>query len=122
MINWRELEAMNDRIVIGLYSETVRHRPINASTGQADSDRPDREIKAVVHSPNAAGTVSFGRGMAMSFAGQETALVFLREQYPDLVIRSRDRFRLMDRPGVQWVEVSRVSDRYASILVAHLAG
>lgn len=122
MINWREIEAMTDRIVIGTYSETVRHVPIVASSGQADATRPARDIKAVVHSPNAAGTVSFGKGMAMSFASQETALVFLREQYPDLVIRPRDRFRLMDRPGVQWIEVSRVSDRYASILVAHLGG
>ena len=122
MTNWRELEAMTDRIVIGSYSETIRHVPIDASTAQADTTRPAREIKGVVHSPNAAGTVSFGKGMATSFASQETAVVFLREQYPDLVIRARDNIRLLDRPGTPWKQVSRVSDRYASILVAHLAG
>lgn len=118
MTDWRELQAMTDRIVLDAYAETMRHSPMKS--GQTDPGRPQQLIKGVFHSPNAAGTVSFAKGMAISFATQDQSLAINREDFPNLNIQIGDAFRAMDRAGQPLFHVSAVSTRHSSIIVVSL--
>lgn len=117
-MDWKALEAMGDRIVIGAYAEAVVHRPLK--NGSSDPSRPQQSIKGVLHAPNADGTVSLGNGMITTIATTETALVINRADYPTIDIRQNDEFRATDMPGQPFYEVKRISDRFSSIIVVHL--
>lgn len=109
---------MNDRIVLGAYDEAVRHSPMKS--GKTGPARPQQIVRGVLHSPNATGTVSFGQGMAISFAGHERGLVVNRADYPEISFEIGDKVRAMDRPGQPAFTVVRVSNGFPTIIVVHL--
>ena len=114
-MSWHELEAAADAAVIGAFSETVRHSPMKS--GVVDPARPAAEIRAVLHTPAAAGTISLGNGMMTTLSASEGALVVNRADYPDRIFRQGDKVRGMEMPGMPWWEVKTVNDRFHSILV-----
>lgn len=118
-MDWKALEAMTDKIVVGAFGETLLHRP--QKNGSSDSSRPQQSIRGVLHAPNADGTVSLGNGLITTIATTETALVINRADYPAIDIRQGDEFRATDMPGKPFYEVKRISDRFSSIIVLHLA-
>ncbi|MGV8832545.1 MAG: hypothetical protein ACOH2N_11255 [Devosia sp.] len=120
MADWKTLESLTDKIVGQTFGEPVRHVPIG-SNGLVDPARPVTELFGILHAPNADGTVSFGNGMISTIATSESALVINRVDYPGLVVRKRDKVRATSDAGALiFYEVSRVSDRFPSILVLHL--
>lgn len=120
MASWKSLESLTDKIVGQTFGEPVRHVPFK-SDGSVDTTRPTTELMGVLHSPNADGTVSFGNGMISTISSSESALVLNRADYPTLVIRKKDKIRALSDTGAHiFYEVSRMSDRFSSILVVHL--
>lgn len=118
-MDWAALEALTDKIVLPFFSENVRHSPMTTA-GVSDPSRPQQIIRGVLHSPNADGTVSLGNGMITTIATTETALVIRRADYPTIDIRTTDKFRALDLPGTPLYDVSRISNRFPSIMVIHL--
>lgn len=113
--NWKALEAVNDRMVLGAYDELVRHSPMKS--GVADPARPAAEIRGVLHTPAAAGTISLGNGMMTTLSASEGALVINRADYPDRVFAKLDKIRGLETPGQPWWEIKTVNDRFSSIIV-----
>ena len=113
--NWKALEALNDRMVLGAYDELVRHSPMKNAV--ADPSRPLADIRAVLHQPTPAGTVNLGGNFITTVSAAEGALVINRADYPDRVFRSGDKIRGLEMPGQPWWEVKTVNDRFSGILV-----
>lgn len=117
-MDWKAIEAMTDKIVLGAFGETVLHRPLK--NGSSDPSRPQQSIRGVLHAPNADGTVSLGNGIITTIATTETALAINRADYPSIDIRQGDEFQATDMPGQPYYEVKRISSRFSSIVVVHL--
>lgn len=118
-MDWRALEAAGDAIVVRAFSEPVRLSFLK--NGTIDPDRPAQNIEAVVHHPNAEGSVSLGGGMITMLSASGAALVIERAAYPGIILEAKDRVRASNATGVLvWYEVKSVSDRFSSILVAEL--
>lgn len=118
-MDWKKLEAATDLAVLGAFSELVRHSPMT-STGAVDSTRPIQDIRAVLHTPTPAGTISLANNIVTTFAAAEGALVVNRAQYPAIVFRARDRIRGSELTGQPWWEVKTVNDRYSSVIILAL--
>lgn len=116
---WKSLEALNDRMVLGANDELVRHSPMTSS-GTLDTSRPIQDIRAVLHTPNPAGTINIGNGLTTTLAAAEAALVVNRADYPSIVFKARDRFRGLELPGQPWWECKTVNDRFPSIVILAL--
>ena len=117
-MDWKAIEAACDQAVIGAFGEMVRHVPI--SNGKADPDRAAAEIRGVLHTPTIDGTISLGNGIVTTFSGAESALVINRADFPDLVLRKRDRIVGTELPGEPTWEIKAVNDRFSGILVVAL--
>lgn len=118
-MDWRALEAATDAIVVRAFAEPVRHSPMK--NGTSDPTRPQQTIQAVVHHPNAEGSISLGNGMITTLSASGAALVIERAAYPDILIKTKDKVRASTVAGTfAWYEVKSVSDRFSSILVAEL--
>lgn len=118
-MDWRALEAATDAVVVRAFSEPVRLSFLK--NGTPDPARPARDIQAVVHHPNAEGSISIGNGIITTLSAAGSALVIERAAYPGIVLKAGDRVRASNVAGVLvWYEVKSVSDRFSSILVANL--
>jgi len=115
MVDWRALEAKVDRTIGATFGEEVRHHPMNK--GVADTGRPVRTLRGVLHTPSPEGTINIGAGIVTSLAAAEAGLVVQRAEYPDVVFRKDDKIRGIDLPGQPWWQIKYVNDRYSSILV-----
>lgn len=118
-MNWKQLEAATDVAVLGAFSELVRHAPMT-SGGTVDSTRPLQDIRAVLHTPTPAGTISLANNIVTTFAAAEGALVVNRANYPGIVFRARDRIRGLELPGQPWWEVKAVNDRFSGVIILTL--
>lgn len=116
MANWRELEALTDRIVGDAFGEAVRHFP-KTSNGASDSSRAIQNITGILHTPSPAGTINLGSGMVTTLAASESALVIVRTKYPDVTFKVKDTIRGISRPGEPSWEIKSVGSRYSSIIV-----
>lgn len=118
-MDWRALEAATDLAVLGAFDELVRHSPMT-SGGTVDSTRPLQDIRAVLHTPTPAGTISLGNNLVTTFTAAEGALVVNRADYPGIVFRARDRIRGLELPGSPWWEVKAVNDRFSGVIILTL--
>jgi len=118
MTNWKALEALNDRMVLGVNDEEVRHLP--QKSGTADPGRPVQNIRGVLHTPNPAGTINIGNGLTTTLSAAEAALVVNRVDYPAIVFRTGDVIRGNELLGTPLWEIKTVNDRYSSIIVLAL--
>lgn len=118
MANWKALEALNDRMVLGANDEEVRHLP--QKNGTADPSRPVQNIRGVLHTPNPAGTINIGNGLTTTLTAAEAALVVDRTAYSTIIFRTGDVIRGNELPGTPLWEIKTVNDRYSSIIVLAL--
>lgn len=116
MANWRELEALTDRIVGDAFGEAVRHFP-KTSNGATDGSRAIQDITGILHTPSPEGTINLGAGMVTTLAASESALVVERSRYPDVVFKAKDTIRSLDRSGSPVWEVKSIKARYSSIII-----
>jgi hypothetical protein len=122
MANWHRLEQGLDRNIGRAFGEAVRFCPMTAS-GRADPVRLSQNISGVLHLPADDGIVNIGAGhgeFSTTVAGCDAALVVQRSLFPDLVAREGDKIQAIEGPGTPWYKVSRVNNRYSSILVVAL--
>jgi len=117
--NWKQLEAIGDRLVLGGNDELVRHAPMTSS-GTVDSSRPIADIRGVLHTPNPAGTINIGNGLTTTLSAAEAALVVNRALYPTTIFKARDKIRGLELPGLPWWEGKTVNDRFSGIVVVAL--
>lgn len=118
-MDWKKLEAATDLAVLGAFGELVRHSPLTSS-GTVDSTRPLQDIRAVLHTPNPAGTINIGNGLTTTLSAAEAALVINRADYPGIVFKAKDKIRGLELPGQPWWEVKTVNDRYSSVIILAL--
>ncbi|MGV8939802.1 MAG: hypothetical protein ACOH2J_22015 [Allorhizobium sp.] len=89
--------------------------------GVADPGRPTGDIEAVIHHPNADGSISIGNGMITTIATSAAGIAIERARHPGIVLKNKDRIRASNVEGVLvWYEVGVVSDRFSSIITATL--
>lgn len=115
-MDWKALEAAVDAAVIAAFGETVRHHPMTSS-GTVDATRPVADLKAILHTPAAAGAISLGSGIMTTLSSSEGALVVERAAYPNIVFKPKDRIRGLEFSGSVFWEVKTINDRFPSILV-----
>ena len=118
-MNWKALEAATDKAVLSTFGELVRHAPMNPS-GKPDTTRSTRDIRGVLHTPTPAGTINLANGIVTTISASESALAINRADYPDLVLKQRDRIRGLELPGQPWWEVKTVNDRFSGVIVVAL--
>lgn len=119
-MDWRELEAMTDNIVLGANTEQVRLSFMKGGT--ADPSRPQWVGPAVLHT---GGDDSFAPGSGGVYrtrlsAGQ-AELFLTRSTYQGPVPVTGDRVRALDRAGTPLWEIKSVSDRYSHLWVFSLS-
>lgn len=117
-MGWRELEAMNDRMIFTAYQEAVKMSFLK--NGVLDPARPAQDIQAILHHPGLDGALELKGGMLSSIAASKHYLVVERAKYPAMLVIPKDKVRATSRPGSPWYEVAKVNDRHSGILVMEL--
>lgn len=120
-MDWRELEAMTDDIVLGSNAETVRLSFLLKAGGATDPARPQWVGQAVLHT---GGDDSIGVGSGGVYrtrlSAAQAELFLTRSTYTGPMPRAGDRVRGMDRVGTPLWEIAGISDRYSHLLVLSL--
>lgn len=119
-MDWKALEAMTDGIVLGRNAETVWHHP-KTKEATSDPSRPIQPISGVLHAPDPAELVSFGKGFHATLVSSKWALAFIRADYPDIKFGRYDLFRATEREGQPWFEFKEVLSYSPSMIVVILA-
>lgn len=118
-MNWRELEAMTDNIVLGAFDEAIRHSP--KKDGRLDPERQKSEIRGVLHNPSVDSPISPGGGFRTTISGSATMLVINRSDYPELLLAKGDSFRALERAGMPCFELAEVSSHVSGAMILTLA-
>lgn len=117
-MGWRDLEAMNDRMIFTAFQEAVRLSFLK--NGAVDPARPLMDIQAILHHPGLDGALELKGGMLSSIAASKHYLVIDRTAYPSIVVIPKDKVRASARPGSPWFEVAKVNDRHSGVIILDL--
>lgn len=121
MIDWRDLEALTDKTVLGMYSERLELIPFAKESPNGaikpDCDRSCLTLNAVLYWPDEKVAVTVGAGIRTKVEVETARVAISRHEYPELAIRRGDCLRALDRQGQPTLKVGKVTADNRRIIV-----
>lgn len=122
MINWSDLEALADDLVLGTFSERFNFLPYT-KTPNGDSLKRDyprnavQQLRAVLYWPNETAAVPVGSGSHIKVEIESARIVINRRDYPELEIRRGDLLQALDREVLLVLKAGKVVTDNRRIIV-----
>jgi hypothetical protein len=124
-MDWKGLEAMVDKTVLGMFSERLELLPYAATSpngpASPDASRTSLVLTAVLYWPDDKAVIAASPSFHTKVEASPARVAINRQDYPDLVIRRGDFLRALDRPEQPTLKVGKVAADHRDLIILEIA-